>query len=104
MSGGNTEEFYKDEGTLPKSKMLANLHADCASVVWRYNRWHHHVDYSKFKANQLVRFDPDGIPSEPNNYGLKLIKIEIARAKETPEFWRPHDPPNRQDAIIRRLG
>ena len=88
MSGGNTEEFYKDEGTLPKSQMLADLHPDCASVVWRFNRWHHHVDYSKFKANKLIYRDGITITPEPNNYGLELVKIDIARAKETPDFWR----------------
>lgn len=87
MSGGNTEEFYKGEGTLPKSQMLADLHPDCASVVWRFNRWHHHVDYSMFKTNKLIYCDGASIPSEPNNYRLELIKINIARAKETPEFW-----------------
>ena len=88
MSGGNTEEFYKGEGTLPKSQMLADLHPDCASVVWRFNRWHHHVDYSMFKTNKLIYCDGASIPSESNNYRLELIKINIARAKETPEFWR----------------
>jgi hypothetical protein len=53
MSGGNTKEFYKHEGTKPKSKMLADLHPDVAKVVWRFNRWHHHVDYKPFKKNKL---------------------------------------------------
>jgi len=87
MTGGNTEEFYKGEGTLPKSQMLADLHPDCAKVVWRYNRWHHHVDYSGFKGNRLVYRDGFEVPREPDNYGLEVVKIDIARAKETPEFW-----------------
>ena len=28
MKGGNTKEFYSDEGTLPKSQMIADLHPD----------------------------------------------------------------------------
>jgi len=53
MKGGNTKEFYKAEGTRAKSQMIADLHPDVASVVWRFNRWHHHVDYSGFKSNRL---------------------------------------------------
>jgi hypothetical protein len=51
MSGGNKAEFYADEGTSPKSQMLADLHPDVAIVAWKFGRWHHHVDYSRFKAN-----------------------------------------------------
>jgi hypothetical protein len=57
MSGGNTQEFYSSEGTLPKSQMLADLHPDVAKVVWKFNRWHHHVDYKKFKGNKLILKD-----------------------------------------------
>ncbi|MEG7685963.1 hypothetical protein, partial [Listeria monocytogenes] len=48
MKGGNTDELYKN-GTLPKSEMIAKLHPDCSKVVWKFNRWHHHVDYKRFK-------------------------------------------------------
>jgi hypothetical protein len=54
MRGGNSKEFYDNEGTLPKSKMIADLHPDVASVVWRFNRWHHHVDYRRFDGNKLI--------------------------------------------------
>lgn len=53
MKGGNTKEFYSEEGTKPKSQMLEDLHPDVAKVVWRFNRWHHHVDYKPFKENKL---------------------------------------------------
>jgi hypothetical protein len=72
IPGGNTAEFYEKEGTLPKSEMLEKLHPDVARVVWRFNRWHHHVDYRAFKGNQL-RLRPDAvIPSQPNDYGMVL--------------------------------
>ena len=71
MKGGNTKEFYELEGTKNKSQMLADLHPDVARVVWRFNRWHHHVDYRPFKKNQLIRKGPLG-PPEINNYGLEL--------------------------------
>ena len=50
VSGGNTAEFYHAEntdamkegyntdGTINKSQMLADMHPDVATVVWRYGR------------------------------------------------------------------
>jgi len=52
MGGGNTAEFYAEEGTLRKSRMLKAMHPDCVEVVWRYNRWHHHVTYGNLKENR----------------------------------------------------
>ncbi len=57
LKGGNTEAFYASEGTLPKSKMLARMHPDVATVVWKFQRWHHHVDYRSFKNLGLIRRD-----------------------------------------------
>ena len=72
MSGGNTEEFYKHEGTKAKSQMIADLHPDVASVVWRFNRWHHHVNYKPFKNNELKRVEGYVPQSKINNYGMVL--------------------------------
>lgn len=57
MRGGNSEDFYDVDGTLPKSQMIADLHPDVSEVVWRFNRWHHKVNYKPFKRN-LLKFDP----------------------------------------------
>lgn len=75
MRGGNTKEFYENEGTKPKSQMLANLHPDVAKVVWRFNRWHHHVNYKPFKANELIRKRDPIIDGGVNNYDMKLVRI-----------------------------
>jgi len=76
IKGGNTAEFYSKDGTLPKSKMQVKLHPDVSRVVYKYGRWHHHVDYSKFKKlNKLILKDNIIIPKKINNYGLKLKKI-----------------------------
>lgn len=89
MKGGNTDEFYhaegtldksqwrdgtlNPEGTLNKSQMLVNLHPDVTRLVWRYDRWHHHVDYSVFKNNKL-KLKQDVVVSNNNNeYGMKLV-------------------------------
>lgn len=99
VKGGNTEEFYHKElgldasgeairsenvlevkdrynvaGTIAKSQMLVDMHPDVATMVWRYGRWHHHVDYSPFKKNEL-RYKQDYVvpTNNVNNYGLKLV-------------------------------
>ena len=74
MKGGN-EEIYK-EGTLDKSKMLAELHPDVAKVVWKFNRWHHHVDYRSFKKNELKKKKGFKVKKGINNYGMKVEKIK----------------------------
>ena len=76
LKGGNTDEFYAVEGTLPKSQMIEQLHPDIAKVVWRFNRWHHHVNYKVFKKNQLVKKQGIVIPKQINNYGMKLVEKE----------------------------
>ena len=38
VSGGNTEAFYRREGTLPKSQMLAAMRPDVTRLVWRFKR------------------------------------------------------------------
>jgi hypothetical protein len=70
MTGGNTDSVYND-GTNRRAfaESLANQHPDCASVVWRFNRWHHHVDYSRFKKNKLIK--KSEIKSS-QNYGMTL--------------------------------
>lgn len=99
VKGGNTEEFYHKEigidektgeairddsmevkdryntsGTIAKSQMLVDMHPDVASLVWRYGRWHHYVDYSPFKKNKL-RYRPGIKPADRvNEYGMRLIK------------------------------
>jgi len=75
MKGGNTEAFYEHEGTLNKSKMLQELHPDVAKVVWKFNRWHHHVDYRPFKNNELKKKKGLRIKKGINNYGMKVVKI-----------------------------
>ena len=86
VKGGNTEEFYhkegveegkwienvNSEGTRNKSQMLVDLHPDVARMVWRYKRWHHYVDYSSFKKNELRLKPGVKIPEGNNNYGMRF--------------------------------
>lgn len=75
LKGGNTEEFYKHEGTIAKSKMLVAMHPDVSKVVWRFQRCHHHVDYKPFKRNHLILVDGAEPKSGIDNYGMRLKKI-----------------------------
>lgn len=74
MKGGNTKEFYANEGTLPKSQMLVDLHPDVAKLVFRFNRWHHHVDYRPFKNNKLIKINHNH-PTGVVDYGLKQFPV-----------------------------
>lgn len=75
MKGGNTDEFYALEGTKAKSQMLADLHPDVAKVVWRFNRWHHHVDYKPFYRNRLIKREDVVVSEKVNNYGMGLVNV-----------------------------
>ena len=59
MSGGNTEQLYKQDskfdGRLEMAKSLKLQHPDIVEIKWKYGRWHHDVDYSKFKSNKLLK-------------------------------------------------
>ncbi len=76
IKGGNTDELYRD-GTLAKSQMMLATHPDVSRVVWKFNRWHHHVDYRRFKRNQLkLKPGIDLSTMEPNEYGMKLVNVK----------------------------
>ena len=71
MKGGNTDTIYVN-GTLEKSEMIAKLHPDVAKVVWKFNRWHHHVDYRGFTTE--LKFVNGPSPDIVDNYGMVLTK------------------------------
>ena len=75
VKGGNSSEFYDEEGTLNKSKMLEDMHPDLAKVVWRFNRWHHQVNYKPFEKNKLIKKNSNMQPNTVNNFGMVLKKI-----------------------------
>jgi len=52
------------------------------NVKWKFNRWHHEVDYSEFKKNKL-RLKPNLTPvAFVNNYGMRLTEKDAALAAE----------------------
>jgi hypothetical protein len=75
MKGGNTDEFYAKEGTIAKSEMQVAMHPDVSRIMYRFHRVHHHVDYRPFRNNRLVLKPGVVIPTEPNEYGMNLVKV-----------------------------
>lgn len=73
IRGGNTDEFYAKEGTLPKSKMLVAMHPDVCELVWKFARWHHHVDYRPFKNTKLLIKDGLKIATGVDDYGMQIV-------------------------------
>jgi hypothetical protein len=56
MKGGNTQEYYaKTNKRYEFAKLLADTHPDVAKIIWKYNRWHHSVNYIPFKKNKLKK-------------------------------------------------
>jgi hypothetical protein len=88
IGGGNTQEFYHaegkvqagqkyaDTGTLAKSQMQVKVHPDVSKLVWKFNRYHHHVDYTPFKKLKLIRKENIEIAKDPNEYGMALKRVK----------------------------
>lgn len=86
LKGGNTEAFYHaegkvekgkkytDTGTLAKSQMQVKVHPDVSRLVHKFNRIHHHVDYSSFRKTPLIRKNSVELEGKINNYGMQLKK------------------------------
>ena len=73
MKGGNTEELYANTDNRREfAEALREQHPDVVRVVWKWNRWHHQVDYKPFRANRLKLRPGLVIPDGANNYGLAL--------------------------------
>lgn len=76
MKGGNTEEVYGNTDNRREfAESLKRQHPDVVKVVWRFNRWHHQVNYKPFKENRLKKVDELKTNKGINNYGMKLIEL-----------------------------
>ena len=74
MKGGNTDNVYTDKDQRKKFAMsLVNQHPDVVKLTWRFNRWHHLVNYKLFKSNLLKFKAGISLKDEPNNYGMRLV-------------------------------
>ena len=74
MKGGNTEELYEiDQGRLKMAQALVDLHPDVSSIIWKWGRWQHLVDYTPFQKNKLIKKKGLKIKEGVDNYGMILI-------------------------------
>jgi hypothetical protein len=72
--GGNRTDFYTVKGVMTnkKSEMAVAMHPDCVSLIDRYDRCHHWIDYSKVPSPLLIRkknYTPGPFPKK------KLVQI-----------------------------
>lgn len=76
MKGGNTDSIY-NTGDMRKefAESLKSQHPDVVEVVWKFNRWHHQVNYKPFKDNKLIKKEGLIINKGINNYGMILKKV-----------------------------
>ncbi len=58
MKGGNTDELYQGDGRLTMAQSLADQHPDVAHITEKWGRFQHHVDYTPFRHNKLLRRVP----------------------------------------------
>lgn len=79
MKGGNTEDLYKlngeQDGRLLMAQSLQQQHPDVTKITRKWGRWQHQVDYRPFAHNRLIRRPGLEIPTEPNEYGMRLVKV-----------------------------
>tara|TARA_R110002020_G_C16205431_1_gene766604 strand:- start:27 stop:875 length:849 start_codon:yes stop_codon:yes gene_type:complete len=75
--GGNTPIYTTGDKRAGFVDSLVEQHPDVVKKVWRYNRWHHQVNYNIFKKNKLQRVDNynDLIKKSIDNYGMELVKV-----------------------------
>lgn len=71
MKGGNTDYYDKTDKRLEFVKELQSAHSDMVKLTQKWGRWHHHIDYTKFKQ-QLIRKQNVIIPDVINNFGMVL--------------------------------
>ena len=75
MSGGNTDDLYKDDGRLIMAQSLQEQHPDITTISHKFGHVQHHVNYEPFKRNRLIRKPGIVIPEGIDNYGMVLKTI-----------------------------
>lgn len=58
MKGGNTDTIYNEGDNREEfAKSLERKHPDIVKTIWRYNRWHHSINFKSFKSTKLIRVE-----------------------------------------------
>ena len=72
MKGGNTDELYKGDGRKKMAESLLEQHPDVVTIVEKWGRWQHQVNYKPFRRNKLIQKAGVYIPEGPNHYGMTM--------------------------------
>lgn len=76
VKGGMTDYYEKTNKRKQFAEELQRAHPDVVRVVWKFNRWHHEVDYRPFRNNRLRLKPGVMIPDGVDNYGMKLVRLD----------------------------
>lgn len=77
LPGGNTDHVYNtDDHRRAFAESLKEQHPDVTEVVWKFNRWHHQVDYTPFRKNRLVLRDGVVPTKSINDYGMVVVRAD----------------------------
>ncbi len=104
MKGGNSGIFYDVEGsadlkdakvnnynpagTIKKSLNLEVIYPEVATTVFKFGRYHHKVDYSKYQGNALIPKKSVKLKSTANNYGMRLVNMTTKEEQDDAEFLK----------------
>ena len=75
IGGGNTDELYQGDGRKFMAQSLVDQHPDVVKLTWKFDRWHHQVDYRPFRKNKLIKRADAAVPSGVNEYGMRLVEL-----------------------------
>jgi hypothetical protein len=80
VKGGMTGH-YLGEGRRKMAEELAAKHPDVTTITRKWGRWQHHVDYSRFAGNKLIRRADYDVPEGVNDFGM-ILEIDEAREEK----------------------
>ena len=75
MKGGNTDSIYNEGDNREEfAKSLERKHPDIVKTIWRYNRWHHSINFKTFKNIKMLRVENynEIVKNTTNEYGMYL--------------------------------
>ena len=74
IKGGNTPH-YQGDGRWRMAEELRRKHPDVTTIVKRWGRWQHKVDYRPFKRNRLIKKAGVKVAEGVDNHGMVLRKV-----------------------------
>lgn len=75
--GGNTDELYLHTDNRKEfAESLKEQHPELVDVVWKFNRWHHKVNYKPFSKNKLIKKAGLTFDNKINNYGMVIKEFD----------------------------